>query len=105
MPGYPTDGAAFSARKDGVPGTLAASLSLQTGRHYAFDATVMLHEYAHGLADRLVGGPDDDLTLVQPQRDSSLEGFCDFLACSLTSSNTIGSWVLDNPRGMRLFPY
>lgn len=53
--------------------------STSVGRHAGFDAEAMLHEYAHGVQDRLV------TRSLKMQSLGMYEGFCDFFALSLLS--------------------
>ena len=48
-----------------------------------FDATVILHEYAHGLSDRLIGG---GVGISQLQTYGLAEGWSDFYALALLSN-------------------
>jgi hypothetical protein len=53
----------------------------------------------------LVGGPDVDNTLTAPQSAGMAEGWSDYVACVLNNTSVFGSWVADNPMGIRRFPY
>ncbi|MBI5388234.1 MAG: M36 family metallopeptidase [Verrucomicrobia bacterium] len=83
------DGAAFNnanftTAPDGQPGRI--QMFLFNGptpfRDADLDAEVILHEYAHGLADRLIGG---GVGISQLQTYGLSEGWSDFYALSLLS--------------------
>jgi len=76
-----------------------------TGRHPALDGTVVCHEYTHIVTDRLVGGPLSGNTVVAPQSAGMSEGWSDFIPCTLFNTTVVGSWVGDNPKGLRGAPY
>ena len=81
-----------------------------------FDNTVIIHEYAHGLTNRLTGGPDNVDCLLNEEQMG--EGWSDWLAMLLTLSpeavesndfnRGFASWALSQPVdgwGYRQFPY
>ena len=77
-----------------------------SGRHTALDATVVTHEYTHGVSNRLIGGGLDDAPLVEAQSRGMAEGWSDYFACALTGQTTIGAWLSGNPaNGLRRFAY
>ena len=76
-----------------------------TGRHTAFDASVVFHEFMHGVTNRLVGGPLNTQALQEPQSKAMGEGWGDYLACVLTKRETVGTWVTGKPNGIRSHPY
>lgn len=75
------------------------------GRHTALDATAVIHEYAHGLSIRLVGGYSSKANLANVQSASMGEGWGDYFACTLTNSVVVGAWLQGNAGGIRSFPY
>lgn len=83
----------FSAPPDGIPGRM--QMYLFTGpnpdRDGSLDAEVMIHEYVHGLSNRLLGG-GAGITALQTRGMG--EGWSDFYALSLLSEPT------DDPRGV-----
>ena len=83
------------------------SVSQKNGppRHCALDADVIIHEYTHGVTTLLVGGRIDPTALESPQSRGMGEGWSDYIACVLTKKNVVGSWVVDDPAGIRNFPY
>jgi extracellular elastinolytic metalloproteinase len=80
-------------------------LVASTNRHTAFDATVVFHEYMHGVTNRLVGGPMNTQALQEPQSKAMGEGWGDYIACTLTNSTVVGTWVMNQPNGIRSAPY
>jgi hypothetical protein len=84
-------------------------------RDSAFDTDIILHEYAHGVSDRLTGGPS--ATGCVNNAESPSEGWSDFLAMALTAregekgadARGVGTYVMfDTPRtgkGVRQYPY
>jgi extracellular elastinolytic metalloproteinase len=90
---------------DGNSPTMNMGLVTNTNRHTAFDATVVFHEYMHGVTNRLVGGPMNTQALQEPQSKSMGEGWGDYLSCTLTNRIVVGSWVTNQPNGIRSAPY
>jgi extracellular elastinolytic metalloproteinase len=90
---------------DGSGPTMNMGMVTSTSRHTAFDAGVVFHEYMHGVTNRLVGGPADAFALQQPQSRGMGEGWGDYIACTILGTDVVGSWVVNNPRGIRGFPY
>jgi extracellular elastinolytic metalloproteinase len=96
---------------DGLPPVMNMGLVSTTNRHTAFDADVVFHEFAHGLTERLVGGPLDNRSLAALESGGMGEGWSDFFA--LTVQNFVrtdekvvsGDWVLNRPGGIRRAPY
>ena len=102
----PIDGvASWLPTPDGVPGVLSMGPLAATGRHTALDSDVVFHEHSHGLTNRLVGGPNDDGSLTAPQSRGMGEGWSDYIACVLNDKIVVGTWVSNNPGGIRKFPY
>lgn len=76
-----------------------------TGRHTALDATVIYHEYTHGVTNRLVGGPANVHALDAVQSQAFGEGTSDFIACIAANTTVVGAWVVGRPGGIRSAPY
>ena len=74
-------------------------------RHTAFDATVVFHEFMHGVTHRLVGGRMNERALDDPQSSGMGEGWGDYVACTIHDTTVVGAWVVDDPGGIRKFPY
>jgi Fungalysin metallopeptidase (M36) len=103
----PVDGTA-NWSLDAVDGTVPSmnmGLVTKTNRHTAFDSSVVFHECTHGLTERLVGGIANTNSLGAIQSGSMGEGWSDYVACTINNTVTVGSWVLNDPRGIRGFPY
>lgn len=82
---------------------------IQNGRDGAYSNSVLIHEYAHGLSTRLVGGPA--LVNTIRNRENLGEGWSDIIALILTikfndnglTPQNFGSWFVNNPNGIRPF--
>src|SRR5262249_35214458 len=76
-------------------------------RDGALDIDVVLHEYTHGLSNRLVGGPNDTSCLGQGLVGESSgmgEGWSDWYAAMVSDEPVLGEYALDNPTaGVRRF--
>lgn len=94
--------------------SIQVSLSLTPGvRDGSLDNGIIAHEYAHGLSNRLTGGPSDPNCLNHAEQGG--EGWSDWLCLILTiepgDSSTdargIGSYVKDDESGLgiRRYPY
>lgn len=83
--------------------------SIGADRDSDFDNGVIVHEYGHGISNRLTGGPN---TLCLGGQEQMGEGWSDYLALLLTDTDTdnrgIGTYVIFEPTtglGIRPFPY
>ncbi|KAI6712330.1 extracellular elastinolytic metalloproteinase [Diplocarpon mali] len=82
-------------------------------RDCSFDASVVIHEYTHGLSNRLTGGPLNGGCLSTTEAGGMGEGWSDFMAIAIgiKTSDTrdtdypIATWVSGNPKGIRTYPY
>lgn len=90
---------------DGSSPIMKMGLVPDKGRHTAFDASVIYHEFTHGVTNRLVGGPLNVHALEAPQCRGMGEGWGDYIACTVTGSPVIAAWVVNNPGGIRQFRY
>ena len=98
--------AAIAVPTDGQSPRMAMGLFLDPRRDTAFDADVIVHEYAHGLTERLVGGPFIDGCLNGLQSGGLAEGWSDFYAMSVTEQSVVGEYVTgDVERGIRRFDF
>lgn len=77
-----------------------------------YDATVVIHEYVHGLSTRLVGGGNSNLWTLQA--GGMGEGWSDFYPCALLSQESdvldgnyiVGAYLTgDYNKGIRHYPY
>ncbi|MBA3710175.1 MAG: M36 family metallopeptidase, partial [Planctomycetes bacterium] len=116
--GSGVNNANFSWAADGTPGRMQMFLwsSPSPRRDGDLDATVIIHEYCHGLSNRLIGG---GVGISQLQPAGMGEGWSDFYALALLSdpaddvqgTYAVGSYianglVADNYyRGIRRYPY
>ena len=90
---------------DGLSPVMNMGLVSSTNRHTAFDSSVVFHEFTHGVTNRLVGGPANDRALEAPQSGGMGEGWSDYIACTINSAKVVGDWVVNDPAGIRDFPY
>ena len=81
-----------------------------------FDNSVIIHEYGHGVSNRLTGGPANASALDALQSGGMGEGWSDFYALMFLQRPTdtpnsaipVGTYVLGEPpngAGIRQFPY
>ncbi|MBI3796747.1 MAG: M36 family metallopeptidase, partial [Deltaproteobacteria bacterium] len=104
-PAAVTGTANMSTPVDGSSPVMNMGMVVSTNRHTAFDSTVVFHEFTHGISNRLVGGPMNVSALQAPQSGSMGEGWSDYMACTINNVTVLGNWVLNNPAGIRGFPY
>lgn len=107
-----TNNANFSTPPDGSPGRMQMYVftSPNPDRDGDLDAEVVLHEYSHGLSNRLVGG---GVGMSALQSRGMGEGWSDFYALCLLSQTgddadgdyPVGCYVLKNTSGIRRYPY
>ena len=90
---------------DGSSPVMNMGMVVSTNRHTAFDSTVVFHEFTHGISHRLVGGAMNSHALDAPQSGGMGEGWSDYVACTINNVTVLGNWVLNNPAGIRGFPY
>lgn len=103
---HPVNGTAnFSTPPDGTRPIMRMGLVSSTNRPTCCDPDVMYHEFMHGVTNRLVGGPMNTQALDSLQSAGMGEGFSDYNACSLLNKIVCGDWVLNNKKGIRMFPY
>lgn len=95
-----------NALEQGVQVSFAA-----TNTDTAMDATITVHEFGHGVTNRLTGGPSNASALSGTIPGGLGEGWSDFFALALTAKPTetrttqrIVALSLD-PRGIRSKPY
>ena len=82
-------------------------------RDCAFDAGVIIHEYTHGLSNRLTGGPANSNCLTVLEAGGMGEGWGDFMAIAShlkttdkrTTNYPLGDWIYNNPAGIRQYLY
>ena len=106
----------FGTSPDGNPGQMIMCLftSPNPRRDFSLDSGVMVHEYGHGISNRLVGGPSNTSCLGNTQRPS--EGLSDWWALAYTHEpgdqgtdvRGSGTYILGQPvdgPGIRPQPY
>ena len=97
-----------------APASLEPNQNLQPDRDSDFDSGVIIHEYGHGVSNRLTGGPGNAGCLQNAEQMG--EGWSDFLALMLTqrgsdtptTSRGVGNYVIfegADGNGIRPTPY
>ncbi len=110
------DNANFSTPPDGFNPRMQMYIwnAASPPRDGDFDSGIIVHEYAHGISNRLVGGPSNVSCLSNSQQPG--EGWSDWYALALTAKvgdagtdpRGIGTYVLNQPtngQGIRDQPY
>jgi extracellular elastinolytic metalloproteinase len=113
--GSGTNNANFATPPDGEPGVMRMFIWDQSTpkRDCAFDAGVIIHEYTHGLSNRLTGGPANSACLNTLEAGGMGEGWGDFMATAIhlkeadtrATDYPMGDWIYDNPAGIRSYLY
>ncbi|KAI0667554.1 Fungalysin metallopeptidase-domain-containing protein [Trametes maxima] len=107
-----TDNAFFATPPDGTSGqmTLLLFTSTDPERDSALANDVLVHEYTHGITNRMTGGGTG--RCLQTLEAGGLgEGWSDSFAEWTTQKNAtivdyvIGQYLIDDPRGFRTHPY
>ena len=105
--GSGTNNANFGTPPDGSNPRMQMFLFSGPERDGDLDSDVILHEFTHGLSNRLVGGPNntDCLGLGLTGESGGMgEGWSDFYAGAVTDEPAIGEYVFDDPvNGIRRF--
>jgi extracellular elastinolytic metalloproteinase len=113
-----TNNANFATPVDGTSGRMQMYLWNLTSpnRDGDFDNSVIIHEFGHGVSNRLTGGPANSSALNNIQSGGMGEGWSDFYALMFLQRPTdtqnggygIGTYVLGQPQtgvGIRRFQY
>ncbi|KAI2636683.1 extracellular elastinolytic metallo proteinase [Xylaria nigripes] len=105
----------FATPPDGQSGRMRMFMWTYTNpnRDCAFEADVIIHEYTHGLSNRLTGGPSNTNCLNSVEAGSMGEGWGDFMATAIRlkeedthdTNYAIGAWVTNNTAGIRTYVY
>ncbi len=116
LDGSGVDNANFTTAPDGFPGRLQLMrfTAADPDRDSAFDNGIIAHEFAHGISNRLTGGPSNVTCLQNAEQPG--EGWSDWFALMLTlepgdlgtDPRTIGTWALGQGAtgpGLRSSPY
>lgn len=116
--GSGTNNANFATPPDGQSGRMQQYIFDITNptRDSSLDSGIIVHEFGHGVSNRLTGGPANVNALNALQSGAMGEGWSDWLGLMLTQlpgqagpdARGIGMWVLGQPItgvGVRRFPY
>ncbi|KFX87633.1 hypothetical protein O988_09343 [Pseudogymnoascus sp. VKM F-3808] len=113
--GSGTNNANFATPPDGQPGRMRMYIWDESTpyRDCSFDAGVIIHEYTHGVSNRLTGGPANTGCLNVLESGGMGEGWGDFMAVAihLKTSDTsatdypMGDWIANDPKGIRAYVY
>ena len=80
--------------------------NLADDRDSSQDGDVVLHEFGHGVSNRLVGGPQNTSCLGGTQAGAMGEGWSDYWAATFYNDGRIGEYVTNNPtNGIRRAAY
>ncbi|MGA9771960.1 MAG: M36 family metallopeptidase [Blastocatellia bacterium] len=80
--------------------------SLADDRDSSEDGDVVLHEYGHGVSNRLVGGPANTNCLGGTQAGAMGEGWSDYWAITFYNDGRVGEYVTNNAtNGIRRAAY
>ncbi|KAL1875472.1 hypothetical protein Daus18300_003211 [Diaporthe australafricana] len=111
--GAGTNNADFSTPADGKPGRMRMYLWTESTpvRDCAFEAGVVIHEYTHGVSNRLTGGGTNTRCLTGVESGGMGEGWGDFMATAIrlkegdtrATDYSMGAWVYNNPAGIRAY--
>jgi extracellular elastinolytic metalloproteinase len=82
-------------------------------RDCSFEAGVVIHEYTHGLSNRLTGGPQNSNCLNMLESGGMGEGWSDFYATAIRlkpgdtrkTDYAMGAWVNGKASGIRSYLY
>ncbi len=116
LDGSGVDNANFTTPPDGLPGRLQLMpfIAPTPDRDSAFDNSIVAHEFAHGISNRLTGGPSNVSCLQNAEQPG--EGWSDWFALMMTiepgdvgsMSRPFATWALGQPTtgpGLRSSPY
>src|SRR5262245_60122685 len=106
------DNAAFAPTPEGIAPKIPTGLftrgtsSLTDDLDSDYDGMVILHEYGHGVSNRLVGAKTSTSCLLQIQSGALGEGWSDYFASSFVNNPVIDAYIGQNTiRGVRRFSY
>ncbi|KAH9254983.1 hypothetical protein BASA81_006928 [Batrachochytrium salamandrivorans] len=110
-----TGNADFTTPPDGQSGVMNMYRfkTATPNRTPGFDNTIVLHEYGHGISDRLTGGPATSGCLNTAEAGGMSEGWSDIIfmivlakkSDTATTKVTIGAYSENNAAGFRSVPY
>ncbi|MCA9247386.1 MAG: M36 family metallopeptidase, partial [Planctomycetales bacterium] len=118
LDGSGTNNANFFTPPDGTPGRMQQFIFTLTTptRDSSMENDIVVHEYGHGVSNRLTGGPSNAGALTALQSGGMGEGWSDFWSLMFAQNSTdqqfdaypIGNYVLGQAPtdvGVRRFPY
>nr|BAD01605.1 metalloprotease [Nannizzia gypsea] len=113
--GSGTNNANFATPPDGSPGRMRMYnwTTARPNRDGCLEAGIVIHEYAHGLSNRLCGGPANSGCLNALESGGMGEGWGDFYATAIrlkprdakNTNYSMGAWAANNPKGIRAYLY
>ncbi|HKX26718.1 MAG TPA: extracellular metalloproteinase [Blastocatellia bacterium] len=106
--GSGTNNANFGTPPEGSSPRMQMFIFTRTtpNRSSSIDGDVVLHEYGHGVSNRLVGGPANTSCLGGTQAGAMGEGWSDYFSATFFNSGIVGEYVINNQtRGIRRAPY
>ncbi|OBT50209.1 hypothetical protein VE04_09851 [Pseudogymnoascus sp. 24MN13] len=113
--GSGTNNANFATPPDGQPGVMRMYIWDESTpyRDCSFDAGVIIHEYTHGVSNRLTGGPANTGCLNVLEAGGMGEGWGDFMAIAIhlkkadtrAKNYPMGDWIANDPKGIRNYLY
>ncbi|KAF3896980.1 Extracellular metalloproteinase MEP [Trichophyton interdigitale] len=113
--GSGTNNANFATPPDGSPGRMRMYnwTTARPNRDGCLEAGIVIHEYAHGLSNRLCGGPANSGCLNALESGGMGEGWGDFYATAIRlkprdtkdTNYSMGAWAANNPKGIRAYLY
>jgi uncharacterized repeat protein (TIGR01451 family) len=109
-----SDGATIKSDLSNGPVTAHMVRAIQPGRDSSLDSGIIIHEYGHGISNRLTGGPSNSGCLSNAEQGG--EGWSDFFALALTAkpgdtrvtNRPVGTYADSQPptgAGIRRYPY
>nr|AJD23139.1 extracellular elastinolytic metalloproteinase [Onygena corvina] len=113
--GSGTNNANFATPPDGQPGRMRMYTwtTAEPNRDGDLEAGIVIHEYTHGLSNRLCGGPANSNCLNELESGGMGEGWGDFYATAIrlkqgdtrNTDYTMGEWAANRAGGIRKYPY
>src|SRR5205823_3933431 len=113
--GLGLNNANFATPPDGQSGRMQMYVFNYTApnRDGDLDNMVIVHEFGHGVSNRLTGGPANSNALSATQSGGMGEGWSDWWGLMFTQKPTdlktaaypVGTYVLNNTAGIRRYPY
>ncbi|KAB8230273.1 Fungalysin/Thermolysin Extracellular metalloproteinase 5 [Aspergillus alliaceus] len=113
--GSGTNNANFATPPDGQPGRMRMYTwtTSTPNRDGSFEAGIVIHEYTHGVSNRLTGGPANSRCLNALESGGMGEGWGDFMATAIrlksgdthSTDYTMGEWAANKKGGIRAYPY